>query len=91
MKTKEEIYDEQISPLMAQIITICNEHKIANLCTFALDVEEDLYCTTAMIGDEYEAPEAYSQMYDLLRPPAVSMSTITVTKEDGSKEITVML
>ena len=38
--TKEEVYDSQISPLMAQIISICKEHKIAMLADFTLD--EDL-------------------------------------------------
>ena len=26
--TKEDVYDEQIAPLMAQIIAICKEHRI---------------------------------------------------------------
>lgn len=51
--TKEQIYDEQISPLMTQVIAICREHKIANICTFSLDECDDgesegLRCTTAM-------------------------------------------
>ena len=35
--TKEEIYDEQINPLMAQIINICKVNKIAMIADFALD------------------------------------------------------
>lgn len=58
---KEDIYDEQIAPMMKEIIRICKEHKIAAFCSFALGpneeavdaVEEDgepstLWCTTSL-------------------------------------------
>ena len=31
---KEEIYDEQISPLMQKIISVCREHGIAMIASF---------------------------------------------------------
>ena len=37
----EKVYDEQISPLMAQIIKICVKNKIPHLCTFAYKYEEN--------------------------------------------------
>jgi hypothetical protein len=40
----ETIYDEQVNPLMAQIIAICKEHKINAHATFFLD--GDLLCST---------------------------------------------
>lgn len=43
-KTKESVYDEQINPLMQQIIEICKQHNINAHSTFFLD--EDLLCTT---------------------------------------------
>ena len=35
-RTKEQVYDEEIYPLMDQIVKICVEHEIPTLCTFAL-------------------------------------------------------
>lgn len=42
--TKEQIYDEKIEPLMAQIIAVCKENNINTHATFFLD--EDMMCTT---------------------------------------------
>ena len=55
--TKEEIYDEQVSPLMTKIIKICKEHKIATLCSFSLD-DEGLLCTTSLLQDETNPPRS---------------------------------
>lgn len=44
MATKEEIYDEQIAPLMTQIIDICRAHKIKLHASYELD--GDMMCTT---------------------------------------------
>ena len=66
MPTKEEIYDEQISPLMTQIIAICKENKIANVCSFSLDLDEGLCCTTCMTQDEFEPPEKFKECVKLL-------------------------
>lgn len=37
---KEKIYDEQIAPLMTQIIAICKEHGLGMHATFVLDGED---------------------------------------------------
>jgi hypothetical protein len=49
----EAIYDEQIYPLMEQIITICQEHRIPLVCSFQYgthdantDDEDRGLCTT---------------------------------------------
>lgn len=64
--TKEAIYDAEIAPLMTQIIAICKEHKIANLCSFDLgpdpidkDDDNHLTCTTAMLTPEFEPDERH--------------------------------
>lgn len=53
---KEIAYDEQIAPLMAQIIALCKEHKINMAAQFALDANEDdgepLFCTTCLPVDK---------------------------------------
>lgn len=56
-QTKEAIYDEQIAPLMKQIIKICQENSIALVSTFGLDDigadGDKLLCSTALIGGKY--------------------------------------
>lgn len=53
---KERIYDNEVSPLMTQIIAICKEHKINMAATFSLDIdpepEQPLYCTTILRADK---------------------------------------
>lgn len=59
--SKEQIYDEKISPMMTEIIKLCKENKIPVFCTFGLDenpdAEEDefidgepptLWCSTSL-------------------------------------------
>ena len=81
--TKEEIYDEQISPLMRQIIALCKEHKIANVCTFSLDLEKGLCCTTVMTGDEFDSPQKFKDCVKLLYPKPQVMTTMVVTCGEG--------
>lgn len=85
MKTKEGIYDEQISPLMAQVIAICREHKIANVCSFSLDPEEGLCCTTCMTSPEFEPPEKFLRCVELLYPP--KRSPLMMTVRDGAGDV----
>ncbi len=58
---KEQVYDEQINPLMAQIIEICKQHKIALLANFnfcqagcACHDGEGCACTTRLLADEFD-------------------------------------
>lgn len=85
---KEKIYDEQINPLIAQIITICKEHKIAMLADFALD--GDLKCTTALLDDSYAPTKNQLRAHELLRPnaPVFAMAETIETLPDGTKKIT---
>jgi hypothetical protein len=49
---KERLYDEEIAPLMRQIITACKHAKINMAATFMLDPQEEtgepLQCTTVL-------------------------------------------
>jgi hypothetical protein len=67
--TKEEVYDTKINPLMEQIIQICKEHKIAHICTFSLDRESELFCTTNNISEEFDPPPVMAEITALLFPP----------------------
>lgn len=68
--TKEQIYDEQIAPLMTQIITICKEHKIPIVASFFTPGPDDpeLAVTTALLGNGFEAPKNFSKALRELRP-----------------------
>jgi hypothetical protein len=89
--TKEQIYDEQISPLMQQIIAICNEHKIANVCTFSLDAESGLLATTCDTSDEVDPPNEFRECVKLLFSQRRSPLMVTVDHGDGSKTISAIL
>jgi hypothetical protein len=49
--TKENVYDEQISPLVHRIIAICREDEIALLLSAQLEDEDEreLFCTTIRV------------------------------------------
>lgn len=86
MKTKEEIYDEQISPLMAQIIAICNERKIPLLASFNLG--DDLHCTTTLLADDFEPSDAQLAAMRVFFPPV--RSPLMLTTRNAKGEITKM-
>ena len=55
--SKEQIYDEQINPLMAQIIKICDENNIpfvfsAQLTTDEEDEDGAMLCTSCNLPDD---------------------------------------
>lgn len=87
MKNKEQVYDDQISPLMTQIIAICRENKIAAFMTFDIPTEEhpDLKCTTALASDGEKCTgyiqhvNAAAQNYN--RPPVFAF-TVSQPKKD---------
>ncbi len=54
-RTKEEVYDDEISPLMTQIIAICKRAAIPVHAAFALD--GDMQCTTHVAPARSEVPE----------------------------------
>jgi hypothetical protein len=88
--TKEEIYDSEIHPLMAQILGICKEHKIALVADFALDAE-DFHCTSALLAPEYEPLDTQLQAFEILKPKnrGFALAETTTTMPDGSKRISI--
>ena len=56
-KTREEIYDEQIAPLMAQIVEICKQNDIPLVAQFQLSEGENaMMCSTVIVpawADEF--------------------------------------
>ena len=48
VQDKEAVYDEQIAPLMAQILAVCKEHGIPMVASFEYAPEQ--LCTSAIPG-----------------------------------------
>lgn len=88
--TKEAIYDEHISPLMAQIITLCKEHKINMIADFSLGPDptcddQPLYCTTALTKVDPSDTDGTARMnrgYDALKPRMHAFA-MTIIKGDS--------
>lgn len=82
---KEAIYDEHISPLMAQIIKLCKEHKINMVADFSLgydpEADQTLFCTTALSKvdpDDEKGVERMMRAYNALKPQS-SLFAFTIT------------
>ncbi len=94
---KEQIYDEQISPLMTDIIAVCKKHKIAFIASFAIpsDDDQDLRCTSALFKSREESTEDVEDIrkaYALLRNGRQSsMMMMTVDHGDGTKTVETIL
>lgn len=89
MATKEEIYDSQINPLMAQIIAICKEHKIAHVCSFALGMDEgdgELLCTSTNLLEQCEPPENFSKALDEIYGKRNSFTAFTITTTKATNQ-----
>lgn len=89
---KEEVYDEEIGPLMQNIIKICKDNGIAVVVNFAIptDEDEDLQVLTNLPDENGKVPESHAAAVRAIRPSS-SAPMITVTHADGSKEITAII
>lgn len=77
---KEAVYDAEISPLMAQIIAICQRAGISMLASFAIPTADnpDLQCTT-LLPDETgkQTPTIKAAYRGLIGEPTVIAFTVT--------------
>jgi hypothetical protein len=91
--TKENVYDEQIRPLVHQIIDICKEHNIVLLLSAQLQDEDDetLYCTTILPGTDDVSDEKFVQALNIIRPASRSVMHLTTTHADGSQTRTAII
>ncbi|SET89346.1 hypothetical protein [Pseudomonas graminis] len=101
---KEEIYDEQISPLMQQIIAITREHGIVMIASF--DIAHDgegpngedcssLTCTTHLPDGDENHNDRFNRSAQIIRQghrsqngPAMQLTTVHA---DGSKTLTAFI
>jgi hypothetical protein len=98
---KEQIYDEQISPLMQQIIEISKEHGIAMMASFAIGHDgegpngEDctgLVCNTLLPDGDDEPNPVFTQANDLIRRRGRPEPMMFTTKHgDGTATMTAVI
>ncbi|CAG8864141.1 hypothetical protein [Pseudomonas fluorescens] len=101
---KEQIYDDQISPLMQQIIGICKDKGIAVVASF--DIAHDgegpngedcssLVCSTHLPDGEGNFNERFDKANQIIRRGHESHSSpvmhITTEHADGSKTLTAFI
>ena len=58
--SKEQVYDDEIAPLMARIIEVSKRAGIACFCTFDISAEDDpgFHCTTCLPDGDGVFPDA---------------------------------
>ncbi|WP_454871740.1 hypothetical protein [Paraburkholderia xenovorans] len=93
---KEQVYDTQISPLMTQIIAICEMHKIAFVASFAIPTEADpeLACSSALLRADYAPPACYIEALQIIRGERRSPSSrmmLRTEHADGSTTLTAIV
>jgi len=67
----EEVYDDLISPLMAQIIAICKEHDMQAIASFCYKIDDDgevHHCTTSLPGQSKTLTAATGVVCHGVRP-----------------------
>jgi hypothetical protein len=86
MRTKEQVYDEDIAPLMGRILEICKENKIALVASFHCpnDANDGLFCSSVLLGGRYGKPLELVELAMVLNrylPSATAADIITTQKE----------
>ena len=91
----EKVYDEQIAPLMTQIINICKEHKLPMFASFLYkndsENEDDGCCTTNLMFKERPIPKEFLALAPSIFSTRGLMLRMRVERADGSVEETVVL
>lgn len=87
----EAVYDEQLAPLMTQIIAICKEHQIPMVAQFQYANHAEAgpaFCTTTLPNDR--ACDQIRELSVRMAPRrAMAFAETHVTNPDGSKSITI--
>lgn len=75
---KEAVYDNEISPLMKQIIAICKREKIGLLACFSIggDEKPGYQCTTALLTDEFDPTPSMREANDVLQRKPEYMTVV---------------
>ncbi len=93
--SKEDIYDDQIFPLMAEICKICQENKIAMVCSFATpsDEDPDLFCSSRLPDENGQFPGHLADMSKAISRSlnGSPMTMLTTEHGDGTKTMTAIV
>ena len=92
---KETFYDENIFPLMDEVIRMCKEQDISMLASFELDVEEGnapddpMLCSTQLIWPDCKSRKL-RKAADIIYPDdPVCLGEMIQTMPDGTKRVTI--
>jgi hypothetical protein len=77
VKDLEQVYDEQILPLMRQILDICKEHEMPMVASF--NYQDEMLCTSAILPKE-SAPECLKRALRIIQGDDAGMIALAVTK-----------
>ena len=85
MGTREDIYDNEVSPLMKQVLEICKRAEIPLVASFRIDDgtegDEPLFCTSILPDDTSEHMQALAR---LAEPPRAHFAAFTITTSTPS-------
>ena len=79
----EQVYDEQINPLMDKIIAICKDNKLPFVATFQCNSEGDR-CDSAYLPEDRPIDNNLECMYAILMPKPLPMLKITTKDGNGN-------
>lgn len=85
---KENVYDNEISPLMGKIIAICKEHGIPMIASFTYENGEELgpgRCTTLLNNIPNREDIAIQKACSIIRRGGHETFAITMTSNDCAK------
>jgi hypothetical protein len=80
---KESVYDEQLAPLMTQILEICEANEIPMIADFFLKRDEeqgDLHCTSALAHYPH-TPAKTKKLVDEARPRKAWAVGVVIRKD----------
>lgn len=85
----EDVYDEEIAPLMTKIIEVCKKHELPMLCSFQFEHSETQgpgFCTSFIPrkGSETDRGGALNQALQAIRgtPPFIAFSVVNKEPQD---------
>lgn len=88
---EEDVYDNEISPLLRQIIDICNKHNIPMIASFVYENCEDRGpgCCTTLINDKENRvhPPLNKMMKVIKYTDEVSTMAITISNDSSGDHL----
>lgn len=91
--SKEDIYDNEISPLMQQLVALCQKHGIAMIANFACPNHEDetVQALTMLPDENGKFPANHTEALYCIRPSCRPPLMLTTSHADGGKTLTAIL